>query len=141
MAAAVYLQAATALLPLPRALDPTLIRLAGWDGLARDVAASGGDFVAADSYGLAAMLAYQLPGPVLGAEARWALFDLPLVPMAGRTGLLVRSRRRGGLPDAGPWADMTPMGSVTRRRGGVIAEEYELYRVTARAPETVLPSR
>ena len=31
----VYLQAAAAILPLPRQFDPTLIRLGGWDGLAR----------------------------------------------------------------------------------------------------------
>ncbi len=41
IAAVVYLQAATAVLPLPRGLDPTLIRLGGWDGLAQDVRARG----------------------------------------------------------------------------------------------------
>ena len=40
VAAVVYLQAATAILPLPRAMDPTLIRLAGWDDLARQVDAA-----------------------------------------------------------------------------------------------------
>ena len=75
--AVVYVQAATALLPVPRALDPTLIRLGGWDGLARDIDALHPAFVAADNYGLASILAHDLPGIVVGAEPRWSLFALP----------------------------------------------------------------
>ena len=39
LAVPVYLQAAAAPFPLPRALDPTLARLGGWSGLARQVSA------------------------------------------------------------------------------------------------------
>ncbi len=139
--AVAYLQAATAVLPLPRGLDPTLIRLGGWDGLAQDVRARGGAFVAADNYGLAAILAHDLPGPVVGAEPRWALFRLPAAAVAGREGVLVRSRRRAGPPDPAPWSAIVPAGRAVRSRDGAVAEEYDLYRVTARADMALLPSR
>ena len=132
LTALVYLQAATAALPLPRRFDPTLIRLGGWDALARQVAAQPAAFVAADAYGLASVLAHALPGPVVSPEPRWALFDLPQTPIAGQTGILVRSRRRAGPPDPAPWSRIEPIGPATRSRDGVAAEEYELYRVTAR---------
>ena len=108
MGALTYLQAATAVIPLPPRLDPTLIRLGGWDGLARQVADRHAGFVAADNYGVASMLAHDLPGPVVGAEPRWATFALPQADIAGQTGLLVRSRRRTGAPDAGAVADDHP---------------------------------
>ncbi len=107
VSALVYIQAAAAILPLPRKLDFTLIRLGGWDGWVAQVAAQeatqGAAFVAADNYGLASILARGLPGPVVGSEPRWALFDLPSAATAGQTGLLVRSQRRAGAPDPGPW--------------------------------------
>ena len=139
--AVVYLQAATAIIPLPRKLDPTLIRLGGWDGLARQIAATGAGFVAADNYGLAAMLAHDLPEPVVGTGARWSFFALPAASVARHTGLLVRSRRRAGSPDPAPWLSITPAGAATRSRDGVVAEEYDLFRVTAREDMTLLPSR
>ncbi len=139
--ALVYIQAATALLPLPRRLDPTLIRLGGWDALARQVGSQPAGFIAADNYGLAAILAHDLPGPVVGAEPRWALFALPTAAVAGRTGLLVRSHRRAGPPDPAPWLSLTPAGTVTRSRDGAVAEQYDLFRVTAREDMVRLPSR
>ncbi len=141
LGAFVYVQASTALIPLPRRLDPTLIRLGGWDGLARQVADQHAGFVAADNYGLASMLAHDLPGPVLGAEPRWSLFALPTADLAGQSGLLVRSRRRTGAPDPGPWQTLVPAGVVTRSRDGVVAEEYDLFRVTARWNMVRLPRR
>ena len=139
--ALVYLQAATAMLPLPRRLDPTLIRLGGWDGLARAVADQHAGFVAADNYGLASVLAHDLPGPVVGAEPRWSLFALPAAPIAGQTGLLIRSRRRTGMPDPAPWLTLSPAGSLTRSRDGVVAEEYDLFHVTTRQDMVRLPAR
>ena len=145
MGGLVYMQAATAVLPLPRALDPTLIRLGGWDGLARDLTAQatseGAGFVAADNYGLAASLAQRGVASVVGAEGRWVYFDLPDGKIAGQTGLLIRSRRRAGLPNPAPWVTMTPAGSLARSRGGAVAEEYDLFRVTARHDMVLLPSR
>ena len=145
LSALVYLQAATALLPLPRKLDVTLIRLGGWDGLAAEVAArevaEGAAFVAADNYGLAAILARGVPGPVVGSEPRWALFNLPSAPIAGRTGLLVRSQRRDGPPDPGSWQSIEPAGTLVRTRDGVVAEGYTLFRVVARGDMVRLPSQ
>ncbi len=137
---AVYLQAATALLPLPRALDPTLIRLGGWDGLAAQIGARHAAFIAADNYGVAAILAHDLPGPVVGAGPRWALFDLPGAAIQGQAGLLIRSTRRAGPPDPAPWLSMAPAGTVTRSRDGAVAETYELYRVVAASGLKLLPN-
>jgi len=141
----VYLQAVLAPFSLPRKLDFSLIRLAGWDGLARDVEAAriaaGADCVAADEYGLAAELAYRLPGPVLGAEPRWALFDLPPAPAACATVLLVRSARRGVLPSDGIWLHPTQAGQVERVRAGKIAETYFMSRAAAPAGAVLLPPR
>ena len=146
--ALVYVQAATALLPLPARRDPTALQLAGWGGLARAVAAArvraGASFVAAGDYGPASELALHLPAGVtmIGVEPRWAWFDLPRPALAGQTGLLVRSLRRSGPPDAGPWASVQPFGTVWRRRGAVRVEGFRLFRVVARpslVPEARLP--
>ena len=141
IAALVYLQAATAMLPLPRGLDPTLIRLGGWDGLAEQANATHPAFIAADNYGVAALLAHDLPGPVIGAEPRWSLFELPQASVVGQSGLLVHSQRRTGGPDPAPWASITPAGTATRTRNGIVAERYDLFHVTAREDMVRLPSR
>jgi 4-amino-4-deoxy-L-arabinose transferase-like glycosyltransferase len=144
VSALIYIQAVAAILPLPRKLDFTLIRLGGWDGWVAQVAAQeatqGAAFVAADNYGLAAILARGLPGPVVGSEPRWALFDLPSAATAGQTGLLVRSQRRAGPPDPGPWQSIEPAGTLIRSRDGVAAEGYNLFRVVARDDMVRLPS-
>ncbi len=140
MTGAVYVQASLAPLHLPRRLDPTLSRLAGWDGVATQVAALRGDgFVAAEAYGTAALLAWWMPGPVLGVEARWALFDLPRARPT--TGVLLLSERRSEPPDPAFWSDVTEAGRIVRSRGGVEAEAYRLYHVTLRpgAPAVLLP--
>ena len=137
----VYVQAASAILPLPRALDPTLIRLGGWTALAGQADQGHPSFIAADNYGLAAILAHDLPGPVIGAEPRWALFALPMAPVANRSGLLIRSRRRAGPPDPGPWSGIEPAGTLERSRDGIVAEAYDVFRVTARRDMVQLPSR
>ena len=141
MTGLVYLQAATAIFPLPRSVDPTLIRLGGWDTLGRQLADLNPGFVAADNYGVASVLAHELPGPVVGAEPRWTLFNLPAAPIAGQPGILIRSARRSGPPDASPWLSMTPAGTLTRSRNGIVAEQYDLFRVIAREDMVRLPSR
>ena len=140
LALPIYLQATLAPWPLPRALDVTLQRLAGWPALARQ-AASGPGFVAADEYGLAAELAHALPDrEVLGVEPRWRLFRLP-PPLAGETeGVLVRSERRHDAPDPRPWSSLIPAGELVRARDGRVAERYRLYRVTLR-PDLPAPLR
>ena len=135
----VYLQASLAPLP-PTRLDPSFSRLAGWGGLARGLDLTEQDrFIAAENYGIAALLAWYRPGTrVIAAEARWALFDLPDAP--AETGLLLIPARRDG-PDPALWSAITPLGSVSRGRDGVEAERYRLYRVTLRAhaPAKILP--
>ncbi|WP_338662704.1 glycosyltransferase family 39 protein [Pararoseomonas sp. SCSIO 73927] len=145
MTLAVLLQAGFSPVPLPRAADPTLARLAGWPELARDVeaarAAAGADFVAAEEYGLAAQLALHLPPgmPVVAVGGRWDLFTLPR-PSAGRAGLMLRSLRRGeGAP---LWPGAAPLGEVVRAREGVEAERYRLFRVETppgEEPAALLP--
>jgi len=148
--ALVWVQAASGALPLPRILDPTLMRVGGWQELARavDQVATQDDaqFVASDNYGHAALLARLLPAslPVLGVDTRWALFDLPDArpQIAGRHGLLLRSSRRADPPGGADWSQMTPVATLARSRSGVVAETYRLYRVTGRAgsePIVALP--
>ncbi len=98
-------------------------------------------FVAADNYGLAAMLAQQDAGTIVGAEPRWAYLDLPFAAIAGQAGLLIRSRRRTGPPDPAPWASIEPAGTLTRSRDGLVAEDYDVFRVTARHDMARLPTR
>ncbi len=70
---------AAAPLPLPARWDPTLLRLGGWNSLLAAIDAArrrtdAPDFVAAENYGDAAILARALPAdvPVLGVDARWS---------------------------------------------------------------------
>ena len=148
----VWMQSIAAPFALPAFWDPTLSRLGGWRELAATVESArqqaGADFVAAENYGHAAMLARLLPAevPVLGVDPRWAMFRLPDGGSltAGRVGVLVQSVRREGTPDSADWATITPFGTVLRQRNGVTAEQYRLYRVIGRAgaePVAVMPRR
>ena len=145
LTALIYLQAATAAIPLPRRLDPTLIRLGGWHALAAEAdairRANGLGFVASEDYGQAAELAWWSPpdASVIGAEPRWQLFRLP--PAPGGTGLLLISERRTQPPDPVFWQDAVPIGRLTRARGGVEAEAFRVYRATmvTHAPAVELP--
>ena len=147
LSGALYAQAAFAPLALPRRLDFTLIRLAGWDDLAaaasRARTAQGAAFIAADEYGLASELAYRAAAPVLAVEPRWAGFHLPTPDNAGQTGILVRSDREAGKPDPARWLDAQAIGTAVRARHGVVAETYTLYRVhgPVRGARAVLPPR
>jgi hypothetical protein len=141
----VMLQAAAAPFALPRRLDFSLIRLAGWEGLARATDAArteaGADCVAADDYGLAAELAYRLPVPVLGAEPRWAYFSLAPAPASCRTVLLVRSARRDDRLSGTHWPNATPAGGAVRARAGIVAERYLFYRAATPPGAVLLPGR
>ncbi len=137
LTALLYLQSVAAPAALPRRLDITLVRLAGWQDLADRVAARAGEdgasdrFIIADEYGLAAELAFALPHrSVFAAEPRWRLFSMPHPDLAGRTGLLLRSLRRRDEPDRDLFADPVPLGELSRGRSGETAETYRLYRVT-----------
>jgi 4-amino-4-deoxy-L-arabinose transferase-like glycosyltransferase len=145
MTIAVLVQATLAPLPLARRQDPTLARLGGWDGFAADLAEAArvaeADFVAAEEYGLAALLAFHLPreARVIAMDARWAHFGLP-APAPLLTGLLVRSERRGEGPPL--WPGAAPAASLLRARGGIEAERYRLFLVrtgSGGAPSVLLP--
>lgn len=149
MTAGVYLQAIAAPLPLPRRSDPTLARLGGWDGFLADLDATmareGAAFVAAEEYGLAAVLAFGLPRGrvVIAMDPRWRYFSLP-APTPGVTGLLLRSERRGEGPPLWPGAEALPagVGRLVRSRHGIEAEAYRLHRVTTapgQPPAALLP--
>ena len=143
IAAVVFVQAGFAPFVLPRALDFTLIRLAGWPEVAGAVFVAAStqhaDFVIADEYGLASQLAFRLRQPVVAAEPRWALFSFPEAILAGKTGLLVRSLREVGPPDPHLWPGAALAGTIIRGRAGVEAERYNLYRVaTVHVPVAVL---
>ncbi len=137
----VYLQASLAPLPSPVRLDPIALRLSGWDTLAAQVAGArqqtGAEFVAADQYGVAAELALDLPAgiPVVAIEPRWALFDLPLPMLTGKTGILVHSVRRGDDIDRTRWSSVAELGAAERKHDGSTVEAFRLFRVTGAGPE------
>jgi 4-amino-4-deoxy-L-arabinose transferase-like glycosyltransferase len=148
--ALVYVQGATALFPLPRRLDPTLIRLGGWDAVSRDLEAmrreQGVGWVGSEAYEVASLLAWRAPPgvPVLGAEERWALARLPRADGTG-PGLIVESQRRSEPPNPAYWATAEQVGQLVRTRagvpGGVEAERFRVYRVVRRpgADAALLP--
>ena len=133
--ALVWIQASLSPLALPMRLDPTLLRLGGWQALADKVAATarqeGARFVASDNYGHASLLARLMPPDivVVGLEDRWALFRLqdarPLLD--GRPGLLLRSARRDDRPDLRDWTELAQAGTLDRARNGMTAEGFRLY--------------
>ncbi len=150
LTAITYVQATLAPVALPMRLDPTLLRLGGWQALADEVAAAarreGAAFVASDNYGHAALLARLLPADlvVVGLEDRWSLFRLPDARTAldGRPGLLLRSARRDDRPDRRDWAALDPLAPIARARNGMTAEGFRLYRGTFRQgdqPAALLP--
>ena len=146
----VWVQGIWAPIPLPRALDITLLRLGGWDSMAAGVAASaqaeGAAYVVADNYGIAAELAWWLPPdiPVLALDTRWRWFDLPDANgfVNGRTGLLAHSDRRADQPASPDFVQVQPVALIERARGGMVAEGVRLYRVVGREgdePIVLLP--
>lgn len=146
----VFMQAIWVPFPLSRKLDPTLARLGGWPELSQAVAGISGcqaHFVAADEYGLASELAFYNPGttPIWGVEHRWRFTSLPVAQaVPGQTGIVIYSQHHSETPDPALWAQISPVGQVTRARFGIGAEAYRLYCVTGQAAlsstAVILPS-
>jgi 4-amino-4-deoxy-L-arabinose transferase-like glycosyltransferase len=130
-----YIQATAGMLPLPPRIDPIAIRLAGWDGLARQLETlretGHAGYVAADGYALASELAWWMPAaaPVVGTDARWQLTTLTMAPIAGKPGLLIRDAGRADPPDPTAWTDVERVGSLARP--GIPGAGFTVYRVTA----------
>ncbi len=143
LTALVYLQASAAPFALPRRLDPTLIRLAGWDDVARQADTlrreAGAGFLTSEDYGPASLLAWWAPRgvDVVGAEARWSLFNLAKAPLS-MAGLLLVSQRRSEPPNSALWQEIAELGNIVRARGGVEAEAFRVYRVTLRPGATAV---
>ncbi len=155
LTAAATLQATATPLALPRRWDPALIRLGGWDTLARDAdtlrETAGAGWTTAEGYSTTALLAWWQPGPVLAADspdsaARWSLLRLPTAAASGPPGpgpgLLLVSQRHREPPDPALWAAADPVGELVRARNGVEAERFRAYRVLPRPgiPLVRLPS-
>ena len=148
----VWTQAIWAPARLPSPWDVTLLRLGGWESMATSVGAAaraeGAAYVVADNYGLAAELAWRLPPdiPLLALEPRWTWFDLPdaMGFVAGQTGLMLRSDRRGDQPHTSDFAHPERLGLIDRTRDGMVAERLRLYRVVGREgfePIVFMPRR
>jgi 4-amino-4-deoxy-L-arabinose transferase-like glycosyltransferase len=136
-----YLQAAAAPFPLPRRLDPTLIRMGGFEQLAAEIAARRPGFVAGDDYALIARLAFSLPPeiPVHAIGERWVLFDLPRTAPDG-PGLFIRSARRGDTRPDNVFATIGDGAILVRARNGIEAERYGIWPVARATIEvTELP--
>jgi 4-amino-4-deoxy-L-arabinose transferase-like glycosyltransferase len=140
-----YAQATAGVIPMPPRLDPIAMRLAGWDGLARQIQAAedatGATYIAADGYALASELAWWMPAGTLvaGTDERWTLMPLRAASIAGKQGLLIRDARRAEPPDPAMWVDVERIGNVTRP--GVGGPAFAVYRVTATADAVALPDR
>ena len=128
-----YAQAAFSLMPLPPKFDPVARELAGWDGLASEVAAvakqQGAAIVIAPQYAVASELAWEMRGGVrvIGDDPRWELFELPPRQPAVMRGLLIWPAS-GAAPAQWPEAELA--GYV--ERPGAPDGLYRLYRVNGR---------
>lgn len=157
--AAVYVQAALAPLPLPRRLDPTLIRMGGFEALAAEIAAWKPAYVISDDWALVSRLAFTLPRGVrvYAVGGRWELFNLgtwphhmsypapkcgdshnPVLLTPVEWGLFIRSARRGETRPTGLFELICDSTVFTRARNGIEAERYSAY-VVARPDELVTP--
>ena len=111
------------------------------------VARAAGDapYIATDDYGLAALLAWYLPGntQILALDYRWPEFDLPPAEpvMRSRPGILMLRLR----PDPGShWADKLLFARVPSVRGGQTELLYRLRGIKPgnwKIPGAILPRR
>jgi 4-amino-4-deoxy-L-arabinose transferase-like glycosyltransferase len=135
-----YIEAVFHPIPFAGRGDPTA-RLLGWGEFSQQInqlaLSEGAGFVAADNYGTAALLARSdIVVPIIGAEPRWRLFNLPNSDhlMAERPGLLVSPANRN--PSAEGWSALTPLTRLVRPGSG---ETYLVSRVSGEVAGRVLP--
>jgi 4-amino-4-deoxy-L-arabinose transferase-like glycosyltransferase len=139
MTGLVYLHATVGLFPIAIRYDPVALQLAGWPDLVRQIETvrekTSAAFVAADQYGIASQIAYWRPAHVraIALGQRWRLFNLPPARIAGTTGLLIRSTRRGEISQPLPWARLKLISVAQRARNGVPVETYLIYQISPTA--------
>jgi hypothetical protein len=83
-----------------------------------------------EDYGVASALAFTMPADVkiIAIGPRWRHFDLPKIDpkdLAPSPALLIVDRRSDYSKSA--FADLRPVGEITRARNGRIAESYRLF--------------
>ena len=135
IALTLYTQTAFAVFPIPPKADMTLRRMAGWSAFAADIVtqarAVGASAVTSEDYGVASILAFELPSDVslIAIGPRWQYFDVPVIDsasLAGKAALLIIDRRSDHSTAA--FASLTPVTDVNRTRAGKTAETYHLFR-------------
>ncbi len=134
----IYVQAIAAPLALPPHRDPTAFQLAGWPGLAREVAAASAEhharLITAPDYATLAELSHDLPRgiAVAGYSQRWAYFSLHHDKLPGPI-LLVQPARRGD-PLKAEFPKARLVGMAARRRRGQLVARYRLYELSGLDP-------
>ena len=137
MTAMIYLQALTAVVPIPAGRDPTA-QMTGWRGLADDIARLAqrqqAAFVLTSGYALTSELAVYGPSGLtvlqFNERLRWEAFKQPDEAIFAKIGLYVvepGKDRSGELRTR--FASVTPAGRVKRTRKGAIAGCYVVYVV------------
>lgn len=132
----VYLHVCVPLVVLPPSRDPTA-QTRGWDGLARDAEAErlrlGYGWIGAQNYTMEGQLAARLGWDrvvPLDEPERYGHLPAHAPSLLEQPGLLLA--RAGKDVDAVKqrFAEVTPIGHLTRTAGGTAVESYDLYRVT-----------
>ncbi len=82
----------------------------------------------------------------MGVVVLWSVVYLPAAAAAiqGHPGLLLRLAHRATAPNPADWSSLTPIATLTRSRGGRVADTYSLYQGVGRAgtePAVLLPCR
>ncbi|RAU23094.1 glycosyl transferase [Paramagnetospirillum kuznetsovii] len=138
MVVAVYVQMASAILPIPGKADP-LGRLGGWDKVAEAVDAQRrlhpDAFVFVQKHELSGILSYYLPDhPKVFLTGSAGIPRIPSYDardvdgLKGRNGLFVSRASHRGVEDAGRFFDrMTLVGSLDRAWGGRVIDHYEIW--------------
>ncbi len=134
----VYLQMATAMLPIPPRID-ALSRLGGWDGLAaavsRQLDAHPDAFVYVQKHEISGLLTFYLPGhPIVFLTGSGGVPRIPSYGVAdvarlpGRSGFFVTRTGTMGVSDISRYFDkVTLVDTIERGWGGRAIDRYEIW--------------
>jgi 4-amino-4-deoxy-L-arabinose transferase-like glycosyltransferase len=146
-AAVAYLQAASGLLPLDPAKDPTAL-MVGWSQLARhvdDVARrEDAGYVLTSSYGLTSLLGFYAPAtmPIIqfNERVRWIAFRQPREALFLKPGLYVSETNKDRSDELRRrFSEVELVGSAERLQGTKVIKSYVIYRL-AQPVSSVLDS-